>query len=170
MIISDAMSAGAANRKRWMDYAGLALLIAGLAVPFSLGYGGYRLLPAGPATVKNETVICCVLFLGYGFTVFCALGANHLLSHIFQWAPLRWLGNMSYSFYLTHGLPMHVVAMLVARTHVETWVLGKQLLFIALLLPVAFLSTCLCATVLFLLVEKPFSLKLKRRSMAQQVV
>ena len=69
---------------------------------------------------------------------------------------------MSYSFYLVHGLPMHIVAMAVARTHIATISLAKQVLFIALLFPVTFVATAAISAVVFVLVEKPFSLKPKR--------
>jgi peptidoglycan/LPS O-acetylase OafA/YrhL len=116
----------------------------------------------GPALVKNEVLIMAALFIGYGVAVYYTLTSDGFLNRFFSNAPLRWIGNMSYSFYLVHGVPMHVVAMVVARTHIATFSLTKQILFIALLFPITFLVTAIISAVVFVLVEKPFSLKPKR--------
>jgi exopolysaccharide production protein ExoZ len=162
MIISDLILAGADHSRRWLDWIALALLIAGLFVPFAIGYSGFRELPSGPHVARTEAVISGSLFAGYGLMVFCTLAGQHFFNRIFQAAPVRWLGNMSYSFYLVHGLPMHVVALLVARPAITNLPHDRLLLFIALLLPVTFVVTAAVSTALFMLVEKPFSLKVKR--------
>ena len=78
------------------------------------------------------------------------------LSRAYSWRPLRWLGNMSYSYYLVHGLALKagflVLAFLLPMTRYGDW------LFWALL-PAMFTLTLLAAAVLFLAVERPFSLE-----------
>jgi peptidoglycan/LPS O-acetylase OafA/YrhL len=162
MVISDLMAAGVNHRRKWTDYAALVLLAAGLLVPFLYGWNNFRLTGRGPALVKNEVLIMAALFIGYGVAVYYTLTSDGFLNRFFSNAPLRWIGNMSYSFYLVHGVPMHVVAMVVARTHIATFSLTKQILFIALLFPITFLVTAIISAVVFVLVEKPFSLKPKR--------
>lgn len=74
------------------------------------------------------------------------------LGRALTWTPLRWLGNMSYSFYLLHGLALKGAALLLpAAAH------GGLRLY-ALLLAPAFGLSCLPAALLFLAVERPASL------------
>jgi peptidoglycan/LPS O-acetylase OafA/YrhL len=70
-------------------------------------------------------------------------------------AALRWLGNMSYSYYLLHGITLTAVALLATR--VLPPAPGRALVFVGLL-PAALLATFLSSTGLFLLVERPLSL------------
>lgn len=162
MILSDLMEAGFKHVSRWADSAGLVLLLAGLAVPFALGYEGFRLLTPNPQTVRTEALTAGALFVGFGIAVFCTLNGHYWLNRIFRWTPLRWLGNMSYSFYLIHGLPMHVIALLLARAAIPSMGMAALITVIIVMLPVTFLVTSAVSTVLFWYVEKPFSLVVKR--------
>jgi peptidoglycan/LPS O-acetylase OafA/YrhL len=73
----------------------------------------------------------------------------------FGWTPMRWLGNMSYSYYLLHGLALKagftVLQKFVPATTSETS------FFFAMLIPM-FALTLIPTTVLFLFIERPFSL------------
>lgn len=77
------------------------------------------------------------------------------LPRTFSWTPLRWLGNMSYSYYLLHGLALKAgfmfFSLIVPAASYGTW------LFWALLPPM-FVLTLIPSSALFLLVERPFSL------------
>ena len=85
----------------------------------------------------------------------CFNGQRHWLSRAFSWTPLRWLGNMSYSYYLLHGLAMKIAFMALAMAWPAA---AHETCFIAgMLLPV-FALTLLPASMLFLLVERPMSL------------
>lgn len=77
------------------------------------------------------------------------------LARAFCWTPLRWLGNMSYSYYLIHGLTLKAVfsVLMVGLPPTATPDLGAWLL-----LP-AFAVTLLPSALLFLAVERPFSLQ-----------
>jgi len=61
---------------------------------------------------------------------------------------------MSYSYYLIHGITLEGVA-LVWAILAKRYSLGLPAL--SMVLPVGFLATWISATLLFLLIEKPFS-------------
>ena len=69
--------------------------------------------------------------------------------------PLRWLGNMSYSYYLIHGLTLKfiflIIGLMIPAAH------QSSILFYWLWLPL-FVCTVCVSFVLFVLVERPFSL------------
>lgn len=73
-----------------------------------------------------------------------------------SWTPLRWLGNMSYSYYLLHGLALKVAFMAVAALVPVN--VGDGVWMFWLLMPVLFAATLPPAALLFLAVERPFSL------------
>jgi exopolysaccharide production protein ExoZ len=76
------------------------------------------------------------------------------LARRFSWTPLRWLGNMSYSFYLLHGLTLKVGFLLLAKL----LPVAPNALLVALMLPLMLGLTLLTSAALFLLVERPLSL------------
>ncbi len=129
-----------AGRSRVPSVIGLA----GLAV----AYAGFSLL-AWPAWAKTLLVTLC-------FTAFCAaaLQPDSLVGRLFSWRWLRWLGNMSYSFYLVHGFAVVIAVEILAR------VLGRAALGVAfwILLAPVFTMAALAGGLLFLAVEKPWSL------------
>lgn len=123
----------------------LALLAAGLAattMPF-----------AGPAAYTVKVLILCLSFFTVCYCCFCAPDGR--LARAFCWTPLRWLGNMSYSYYLLHGLALKILFKLVAAI-VPTG--AHEIGFAVAMLPVAFAVTLLPTVALFLLVERPYSL------------
>ncbi len=93
-------------------------------------------------------LLCAVCFRGIG-----------LVSAWMRWAPIRWLGNMSYSFYLVHGFVVRAGMLLIAKVlaaPMPAW------LFWALL-PALYAAALGCSAVLFVAVEKPISLQSKPR-------
>jgi peptidoglycan/LPS O-acetylase OafA/YrhL len=76
-------------------------------------------------------------------------------------APLRWLGNMSYSYYLAHGLTLKAIALVIARAR-PGWHPGAGAHWI--LLPCAYAVTIASSAALFSAIEKRFSLAPSRRS------
>ena len=90
-------------------------------------------------------LLCAVCFRGAGRVSACM-----------SWAPIRWLGNMSYSYYLVHGFVVRSVMLLLARmmapAEVPDWLFWS-------LLPVLYCATILGSALLFVLVEKPISLR-----------
>jgi exopolysaccharide production protein ExoZ len=88
--------------------------------------------------------LCAVCFRGAG-----------LVSTWMTLAPLRWLGNMSYSYYLVHGFVVRIAMVLLARVlplGMPDWVFWC-------FMPVAYVATLLASSLLFVVVEKPFSLQ-----------
>ena len=73
----------------------------------------------------------------------------------FSWTPLRWLGNISYSFYLMHGLGLHAFFMVLGklwRPEDTGWPT------FAALMPLALLASLAASLPIYLLVERPLSL------------
>jgi exopolysaccharide production protein ExoZ len=97
-----------------------------------------------------------------------AVQGNGILKAAFTWVPLRWLGTISYSYYLIHGLSIHGLRILLeaiapAGPH-------RQAIF-WVALPVALAVSLVAAGALFHFVEKPFSLKPaggRQREISQQ--
>lgn len=89
-------------------------------------------------------LLCRTCFSGQGIT-----------SRVFSWTPMRWLGNMSYSYYLIHGLTLKAIFLLLAYIYAPNAVDSALFWFV---LPPAFLITLLPSTVLFITIEKPYSL------------
>lgn len=105
-----------------------------------------------------------ILFVAF-FTICltCFGNPSSRLPYAFSWTPLRWLGNMSYSYYLIHGLALKT-GFLVFGAMVPAASNGPWLFWI--LLPSMFVLTLLPSVALFLLIERPFSLaprRIKRR-------
>jgi len=85
----------------------------------------------------------------------CLRNPSAWLPRAFSWTPLRWLGNMSYSYYLLHGLALKAAFLALSKANpgesFGSW-------FFWALLPPMFVLTLVPAAALFLLIERPFSL------------
>lgn len=81
--------------------------------------------------------------------------ANSLTSRIFSFAPLRWYGNMSYSYYLIHGLTLKGAFLFLGVTYPPN---GDGTWIFLLAFPPMLIVTLIASTILFLWVEKPYSL------------
>jgi len=107
----------------------------------------------GPAGFALKTSILFVSF--FILCLVCFRNSTSWLPTAFSWTPLRWLGNMSYSYYLLHGLVLKAgflaLPILVKNSSDGTWLFW-------ILLPFMFFLTLIPTAVLFLLVERPFSL------------
>ena len=72
-----------------------------------------------------------------------------------SWTPARWLGNMSYSYYLLHGMTVMAVSIVIAKFvghALPSWVVWA-------LLPPTFLVSLVAPFVLYVLIERPISLR-----------
>src|SRR5229473_2004106 len=94
------------------------------------------------------------LFFALGTFTLAAFQPSGLLPRILSAAPLRWLGNMSYSYYLVHGLPLKAMTIIAHRV----WQSGISPLLYWAAMPAMYACTLASALVLFASVEKHLSL------------
>jgi exopolysaccharide production protein ExoZ len=125
--------------------AALVVLAAGLLSALVPARGVLQFSLGTPVLFVSFFVLCLT----------CFREPTGWLARAFSWTPVRWLGNMSYSYYLLHGLALKAV-FLVLGTYVVAGDLGPA--FFWGVLPPMFLLTLLPAAALFLLIERPFSL------------
>ncbi|MFO0982311.1 MAG: acyltransferase [Planctomycetota bacterium] len=141
MLLHELCAAPACIRERGLGLAALAL---GLATLCLLSWLAIATPLRQAALFASFLVLCRASLHGLGPT-----------RTAFSWTPLRWLGNMSYSYYLIHGLTLKAALLIAAKLHPpaagDTW-----LFWIAL--PFFLAVTLLAGAVLFVLVERPWSL------------
>ena len=141
----------------WEALHGLKVRGPGSIAAFiSLGLALATMLLPGEGSI-SATLRTLLLFVAFFVLCFsCFSHPQAWAARIFSWTPLRWLGNISYSYYLIHGLALKFVFMLFAKA----WPADQAAsgLFVALLLP-AFALTLVPAFALFVLIERPLSLK-----------
>jgi exopolysaccharide production protein ExoZ len=104
----------------------------------------------------SKYLILYILFL-----IFCleCFVRNGVTRNIFLQVQLRWLGNISYSYYLIHGLALKASFMVIAQIYPATY--GDTVLFWWLWIPL-FIASLVPSIILFVWIEKPYSLDLKR--------
>lgn len=96
-----------------------------------------------------------LLFVSFFALALYSLFYNGILSKFFSITWLRWVGNFSYSYYLIHGLTLHFVAR--SMRHARGTEPLPAALFVLLCVS-AMLATIVVSALLFLAVEKPFSM------------
>jgi len=106
--------------------------------------------------VQLKNVIhLALLFTTFFVLVLGCIGSKSILKTVFSWTPLRWLGNMSYSYYLIHGFTLQCVAYVLLK-------LAPQIVETAfgfwIFMTISFTFTWISSTILFVAVEKRFSL------------
>src|SRR3954466_976782 len=107
----------------------------------------------GPAMGMLQLVI---LAAGFSSPCYACFNLSGWLARTFSWRSLHLLGNMSYPYYLTHVLTVTVFVLLLARWLPPT---GSMISIFWLLLPSIFAATLIPAALLFVMVEKPYSLQ-----------
>lgn len=124
---------------------GAVLLAAGLLV---------SLIPAGGSAGYAARIgIQAVCFFYACHAMFGAPQAR--LARTFGWTPLRWLGNMSYSYYLMHGLALKAGFLVLDKLAPSG--ADPTLVLFGMVAPM-FVLTLIPSALLFLCVERPFSL------------
>ncbi len=140
------------DRKRGSAYVTLCALAAFtgvLAFKVSIYFDFVTFTNAGRLSKVMLFGACYLLCIA----AFCKEG---WLSRCLSGRYLRYFGNISYSFYLIHGLTLKFIFLLMAIfLPAETY--AASLWFWVLFLP-AFAASCVVSAGLFLLVERPFSL------------
>jgi exopolysaccharide production protein ExoZ len=130
--------------------ADVAPIIATIAVA-ALGVIGPPIAPGQATRVAYLLAVGTIFFPLTAATLF----GQGRLREFFLLRPLRVLGNMSYSYYLVHGITLKGffwALLIIGSGH------GRSSLYFWALLPVAFALTILTSACLFLAVEKPYSL------------
>jgi exopolysaccharide production protein ExoZ len=146
MLAYEAVTAAGRLGRGW-HWAGAGAL--------ALAFGPFLLWVANPLFQQPWPGLlrAAVLGLATGVAFVAAFSGPGVLAVVFSWAPLRWLGNLSYSFYLVHGLGLHLVA-LAARPWAGAPFWG--------LCAAGFLAATAVALTLFFLVERRYSLPAPR--------
>ncbi|MFP5389998.1 MAG: acyltransferase family protein, partial [Gammaproteobacteria bacterium] len=123
----------------------LLALVGGL-VATTLPYAG------SAATVSKQLLLCW----SFGIVCYaCFRQPDNAVARAFSHTGLRWLGNMSYSYYLLHGLTLKAgfKVLFAVIPHVQ-----HEVLAVLATLPLMFAFTLATSAVLFIFVEKPLSL------------
>ncbi len=105
---------------------------------------------------QYAAVRAALLVAAYTCLALLTLRSGSLLSRLFSNTPLRWTGNISYSFYLIHGFVLNAVALVVAHL---SGVKANPHLAAPVLFVLAWAAAFATTTILFLAVEKPWSLR-----------
>jgi len=135
----------------WTEYVVAAAFIMSI---LAIGLNGAKLGETVLVLSKVPHFYAPLLFVSLPLFCLYAMFYDGFLNRIFSWDYLRWMGNISYSFYLIHGLVLHGVRLIVNRFFPPT---PRLALFDALLLVVCVSSTIFCGALLFIVVEKPLS-------------
>lgn len=103
MLAWEAVQAGWLRGRAW-QWAGAAAV--------AVVFGPSLLWLANPAFQQPWPGLAGTLLMGAAAAVAFAAAFNGPgpLAWLLAWTPLRWLGNLSYSLYLVHGLGLHAVA------------------------------------------------------------
>jgi peptidoglycan/LPS O-acetylase OafA/YrhL len=122
--------------------------------------------------LADHTQLKNVLHLLLLFTTFLVLvlgciGSKTILKTVFSFAPLRWLGNMSYSYYLIHGFTLQCVAFVLMELAPQT---VETAFGFWTFMTISFTFTWISSTILFVLIEKPFSLGKPAKATARKPV
>ncbi|MGB8273915.1 MAG: acyltransferase [Alphaproteobacteria bacterium] len=136
------------------DLVVLAALAAALSCFTLLGTNRWMIADT-PLTALPAFYKFVILNVVFTILVYRCLFADGLASAVFAWAPLRWLGNMSYSYYLFHSLALQVFFGALSRL----WPVpeGDPMAFLYLL-PPAFAASVALTVPLYLFIERPYSL------------
>ena len=135
--------------EKFLDVIGLSALFCGLIGIWALNQYGAGNIPR-----------FALLFVCFYALCFACFQPESVAARLFSWPPLRWLGNMSYSYYLIHGLTLKGAFRILARVYPAT---GAGSAAFWLLLPLMFLATLIPAFLLFAAVERPYSLGSAKR-------
>ena len=144
ILLHESLATGA---RPWHAGAALAALAAALV---TLTLPGWPLL-------KTAALFCAFYLLCHC----CFAAPRSRLGRLFAWTPLRWLGNMSFSFYLLHGLAVKAGMRAVAALRPPP--AADAAAYFWALLPMTLMLAVAVSALLFLLVERPLSLLTRAR-------
>lgn len=138
----------------WFDLAALGAYLCGLGLIYAVDK-----TTIVPGRLGSPVIATIAGAASFAFCGLCFHGGG-ILGRCFSWGPLRALGNMSYSFYLIHPLAMGTVREAIRRVGDP----GQNSLVFAGLMLAGFAASWVAATLLFVAIEKPLSIHVKRRA------
>jgi exopolysaccharide production protein ExoZ len=141
--------------KTWIDWLSLALFVVGLACSTLLGESRWMLGETAAAGIP-EFLKFVILNGAFVLLVHRCLFAAGPATRLFSFGPLRWLGNMSYTYYLMHYLGLYLFFLALGK--LAPTLQGSVLLYCGLI-PVAIILTLGLSVPVYLFIERPFSLK-----------
>jgi exopolysaccharide production protein ExoZ len=127
---------------------GLIALLTGLISPLASIDGSFGVLFKTGCLFVAFFIICHTCFE----QSFGALG------RAFSLGCLRWLGNMSYSYYLVHGLALKAAFLVLGKLFPLN---GQGILFFVAMMIMMFIWTLIPSAVTFIAIERPFSIDSK---------
>jgi exopolysaccharide production protein ExoZ len=136
------------------DVFALILFLLSLPLTYLLINSPENLGLADNPQMKNVLHLL-LLFVTFLILVLSCIGSKTILKTIFSWTPLRWLGNMSYSYYLIHGFTLQFIALILIKLAPQTVATTSGFW---LFMTISFTLTWISSTILFVAVEKRFSL------------
>lgn len=96
------------------------------------------------------------LILAFAPIIYCTMMPNNSATKIFAWRPISYAGNLSYSFYLVHGLCIHAFFIVFANVMgTDAW---TSELFYWFLMAAALFAAFAGSAVLYVLIERPYSI------------
>jgi peptidoglycan/LPS O-acetylase OafA/YrhL len=105
----------------------------------------------GLRLVGDHAAIWLYSIAGTLFTISVCYGTG-ALTRLFAWRPMRRLGNVSYSLFLTHTIPVFFVVYVLGPRFLTGNGLGPALASAA----VAWIAAVVLAGALFLVAERPY--------------
>lgn len=159
MVLQEVTMSGKADlfvsqRGQWIVVASLILLVS----------YHFAIQPKMAGTPAGGVFSVALMSVAILFFVLHALEYPGALQKICTWRPMRYWGNISYSYYLAHGLTLKALATLLARVQPEH---HPMLIYFGGLWS-GLLLTWVSASLLYLVIEKPFSLTAKKQRASTQ--
>lgn len=138
----------------FLDVFALAFFVFGLLAYYYFIdlwlWAGFGDADTVPAFLKFVILNVSVVLL-----VYRCLFVSGAAARLFSYDPLRWLGNMSYTYYLMHSLGLHGFFLVLGKLAPD--MTGSALMYFVLV-PPAILMTVLVSVPVYLLIERPISL------------
>ncbi|WP_085300413.1 acyltransferase family protein [Cognaticolwellia mytili] len=104
------------------------------------------------------TLSVIILFVCFFFLCLEAFASNNGSALWLSFSPLRWLGNMSYSYYLIHGITLKALFLFMTMIIPAAEQFDYQFW---LILPIFFIITLISSFILYITIEKPLSIDKK---------
>jgi len=159
MLMHEAANSARLSRlfTRWLEAGVWMGTLAAFVFVYAVSQASGSTAAFGAVTGNDAGAVARALLLGIAFVlgILCSMLRDGPLQRLACWAPMRYLGNMSYSYYLIHGLTLKGMALVTASVLPS----GPSGLLFILLCVAGFAATWCTSTMLFVLIEKPLSLR-----------